>query len=119
MPPPMTFGLRGFNLLFGALFVQRILLMLKRASRRAATTVTTFDSKETSLDDVKQMLTYFMRCRGLKRLEGELNTIRLQTNSQASQLQQQRGIQSLKEAQVEIERWGYNTRGATAFVVGM
>ena len=30
------------------------------------------------------MLTYFMRCRGLKRLEGELNTIRLQTNSQAS-----------------------------------
>ena len=24
----------------------------------------------------------FMRCRGLKRLEGELNTIRLQTNSQ-------------------------------------
>ena len=30
------------------------------------------------------MLIYFMRCRGLKRLEGELNTIRLQTNSQAS-----------------------------------
>jgi len=30
------------------------------------------------------MLTYFMRCRGLKRLEGELNIIRLQTNSQAS-----------------------------------
>ena len=30
------------------------------------------------------MLTYFMRSRGLKRLEGELNTIRLQTNSQAS-----------------------------------
>jgi hypothetical protein len=30
------------------------------------------------------MLTYFMRCRGLKRLEGKLNTIRLQTNSQAS-----------------------------------
>jgi len=30
------------------------------------------------------MLIYFMRCRGLKRLEGELNTIRLQTGSQAS-----------------------------------
>jgi len=30
------------------------------------------------------MLTYFMDCRGLKRLEGEHNTIRLQTNSQAS-----------------------------------
>ena len=33
---------------------------------------------------MKQMLIYFIRCRGLKRLEGELNTIRLQTNSQAS-----------------------------------
>jgi hypothetical protein len=41
-------------------------------------------STEQRVDDVKQMLTYFMRCRGLKRLEGELNTIRLQTNSQAS-----------------------------------
>ena len=30
------------------------------------------------------MLIYFIRCRGLKRLEGELTTIRLQTNSQAS-----------------------------------
>ena len=41
-------------------------------------------SAEQRVDDVKQMLTYFMRCRGLKRLEGELNAIRLQTNSQAS-----------------------------------
>jgi hypothetical protein len=41
-------------------------------------------SAEQRVDDVKQMLTYFMRCRGLKRLEGELSTIRLQTNSQAS-----------------------------------
>ena len=41
-------------------------------------------SAEQRVDDVKQMLTYFMRCRGLKRLEGELNTIRLQTNSQPS-----------------------------------
>ena len=41
-------------------------------------------SAEQRVDDVKQMLTYFMRCRGLKRLEGELTTIRLQTNSQAS-----------------------------------
>jgi hypothetical protein len=30
------------------------------------------------------MLTYFMRCRGLKRLGGELNTIRMQANSQPS-----------------------------------
>ena len=41
-------------------------------------------SAEQRVDDVKEMLTYFMRRRGLKRLEGELNTIRLQTNSQAS-----------------------------------
>ena len=41
-------------------------------------------SAEQRVSDVKQMLIYFMRCRGLKRLEGELNTIRLQTNSQAS-----------------------------------
>ena len=41
-------------------------------------------SAEQRVDDVKQMLTYFMRCRGLKRLEGKLNTIRLQTNSQPS-----------------------------------
>ena len=41
-------------------------------------------SAEQRVSDVKQMLTYFMRYRELKRLEGELNTIRLQTNSQAS-----------------------------------
>ena len=32
-------------------------------------------SAEQRVSDVKQMLIYFMRCRGLKRLEGELNTI--------------------------------------------
>ena len=41
-------------------------------------------SAEQRVRDVKEMLIYFIRCRGLKRLEGELNTIRLQTNSQAS-----------------------------------
>ena len=30
------------------------------------------------------MLTYFMQCRGLKRLKGDLNTVRLQKNSQDS-----------------------------------
>ncbi len=39
-------------------------------------------SAEQRVDDVKEMLTYFMGCRGLKRMEGELNTIRLQANSQ-------------------------------------
>ena len=32
-------------------------------------------SAEQRVRDVKEMLIYFMRCRGLKRLEGELNTI--------------------------------------------
>ena len=41
-------------------------------------------SAEQRVNDVKEVLTYFMRCRGLKRLEGELSTIRLQTNSQTS-----------------------------------
>ena len=35
-------------------------------------------SAEQRVSDVKEMLTYFMHCRSLKRLEGELNTIRLQ-----------------------------------------
>ena len=39
-------------------------------------------SAEQRVNDVKEMLTYFMGCRGLKRLEGELNSIRLQANSQ-------------------------------------
>jgi hypothetical protein len=39
-------------------------------------------SAEQRVSDVKEMLTYFMRGRELKRLEGELNTIRLQANSQ-------------------------------------
>jgi len=41
-------------------------------------------SAEQRVNDAKEMLTYFMHCRGLKRLEGAQNTIRLQTNSQAS-----------------------------------
>ena len=41
-------------------------------------------SAEGRVVQVKSMLSYFMQARGLKRLEGELNTIRLQKNSQAS-----------------------------------
>ena len=41
-------------------------------------------SAEQRVSDVKEMLTYFMGSRGLKLLEGELNTIRLQKNSQDS-----------------------------------
>lgn len=41
-------------------------------------------SAEQRVNDVKEMLTYFMQCRGLKRLEGDLNPVRLQKNSQDS-----------------------------------
>jgi len=41
-------------------------------------------SAETRIEQVKSMLSYFMQSRGLKRLEGELNTVRLQKNGQAS-----------------------------------
>jgi hypothetical protein len=39
---------------------------------------------ENRIDQIKDMLSYFMQSRGLKRLEGELNSIRLQKNGQAS-----------------------------------
>lgn len=39
---------------------------------------------ESRVEQVKGMLSFFMHVRGLKRLEGELNTIRLQKNGQAS-----------------------------------
>lgn len=39
---------------------------------------------ENRVGQVKSMLAFFMRVRGLKRLEGELNTIRLQKNGQAT-----------------------------------
>jgi Siphovirus Gp157 len=41
-------------------------------------------SAQNRVEQVKSMLSYFMQSRGLKRLEGELNTIRLQKNGQAS-----------------------------------
>lgn len=41
-------------------------------------------SAESRVEQVKSMLSYFMQSRGLRRLEGELNTIRLQKNGQAS-----------------------------------
>ena len=39
---------------------------------------------ENRIEQVKSMLAFFMHVRGLKRLEGELNTIRLQKNGQPS-----------------------------------
>jgi len=52
----------------------------EEASRLAARQKTA----ENRIEQVKSMLSFFMQSRGLKRLEGELNTIRLQKNGQAS-----------------------------------
>lgn len=41
-------------------------------------------STEKRVEQVKSMLAFFMRVRGLKRLDGELNTIRLRKNGQSS-----------------------------------
>ena len=56
-----------------------------RAAKEEATRLTARQkAAENRVEQVKGMLAFFMRVRGLKRLEGELNTIRLQKNGQAS-----------------------------------
>jgi Siphovirus Gp157 len=56
-----------------------------RAAKEEATRLTARQkSAESRVAQVKSMLAFFMHARGLKRLEGELNTIRLQKNGQAS-----------------------------------
>jgi outer membrane murein-binding lipoprotein Lpp len=56
----------------------------KAARDEAARLAARQKSTEGRVTQVKGMLAYFMQARGLKRLEGELNTIRLQKNSQAT-----------------------------------
>jgi len=56
-----------------------------RAAREEATRLTARQrAAENRVEQVKSMLAFFMHVRGLRRLEGELNTIRLQKNGQAS-----------------------------------
>jgi Gp157 protein len=56
-----------------------------KAAKEEATRLTARQkSAENRVEQVKSMLAFFMRVRGLKRLEGELNTIRLQKNGQGS-----------------------------------
>ncbi len=71
--------------------IDRIAAYLRTQQRKAAVAAEEAQrlqqrrrSAEQRVSDVKEMLSYFMHGRGLKRLEGELNTIRLQTNSQPS-----------------------------------
>lgn len=56
-----------------------------RAAKEEATRLTARQkAAENRVEQIKSLLAFFMRVRGLKRLEGELNTIRLQRNGQAS-----------------------------------
>jgi hypothetical protein len=56
-----------------------------RAAKEEATRLTARQkAAKNRVEQVKGMLAFFMRVRGLKRLEGELNTIRLQKDGQAS-----------------------------------
>ena len=56
-----------------------------KAAKEEATRLTARQkAAENRVEQVKSMLAFFMHVRGLKRLEGELNTIRLQKNGQAS-----------------------------------
>jgi hypothetical protein len=56
-----------------------------RAAKEEATRLTARQkTAENRVAQVKSMLAFFMHSRGLKRLEGELNTIRVQKNGQPS-----------------------------------
>ncbi|HVZ16018.1 MAG TPA: siphovirus Gp157 family protein, partial [Terriglobales bacterium] len=56
-----------------------------RAAKEEATRLAARQkSAESRVEQVKSMVAFFMHSRGLKRLEGELNTIRLQRNGQPS-----------------------------------
>jgi hypothetical protein len=56
-----------------------------RAAKEEATRLSSRQkAAENRVEQVKSMLAFYMLSRGLKRLEGELNTIRLQKNGQAS-----------------------------------
>jgi hypothetical protein len=55
-----------------------------RAAKEEATRLAARQrAAENRVEQVKSMLAFFMHSRGLRRLEGELNTIRLQKNGQA------------------------------------
>jgi hypothetical protein len=56
----------------------------RAAKEEAARLTARQKAAENRVAQVKSMLAFFMHVRGLKRLEGELNTIRLQKNGPAS-----------------------------------
>jgi Siphovirus Gp157 len=67
-----------------ARYVRATELRARVAKEEVARLTARQKSAENRVAQVKSMLAFFMDARGLKRLEGELNTIRLQKNGQAS-----------------------------------
>jgi len=67
-----------------ARYVRATELKARAAKEEATRLAARQKAAENRVEQVKSMLAFFMHSRGLKRLEGELNTIRLQKNGQAS-----------------------------------
>jgi len=67
-----------------ARYVRATELKARAAKDEAARLTARQRAAEDRAEQVKNMLAFFMHVRGLRRLEGELNTIRLQKNGQAS-----------------------------------
>jgi Siphovirus Gp157 len=67
-----------------ARYVRAMELKARAAKEEATRLAARQKNAENRVEQVKNMLSFFMQSRGLKRLEGELNTIRLQKNGQAS-----------------------------------
>jgi hypothetical protein len=67
-----------------ARYVRATELKARAAKEEATRLAARQKAAENRVEQVKSMLAFFMHSRGLKRLEGELNTIRLQRNGQGS-----------------------------------
>ena len=67
-----------------ARYVRATELKARAAKEEATRLAARQKAAENRVEQVKSMLAFFIHVRGLKRLEGELNTIRLQKNGQAS-----------------------------------
>jgi len=67
-----------------ARYVRATELKARAAKEEATRLAARQKAADNRVEQVKSMLAFFMHVRGLKRLEGELNTIRLQKNGQAS-----------------------------------
>jgi outer membrane murein-binding lipoprotein Lpp len=65
-------------------YVRATELKARAAKEESARLAARQKGAENRVLQIKNMLAFYMQTRGLKRLEGELNTIRLQKNSQAS-----------------------------------